>query len=101
MLRRLGACLDIVRRLAADRGLSQLEVDLSMLDDELVVPSDVLDLAALLVYELSQLHASHPEVGPPLRAYHPGTLTPSHVYQRAGVLLAQLRLLAELSRVTP
>lgn len=58
-----------------------------------VSPSDVYDLASLLVSELSYLHSVTPDVGTPKGSYYPGNKLPSHVYQRAGRLESQVNTL--------
>ena len=55
-----------------------------------VTPSDVYDVASLLVSELAYLHARLPNAGAPRSSYNPGDKLPSHVYQRAGMLERQL-----------
>ena len=58
-----------------------------------VIPSDVYDLASLLVSQLSYLHSITPRVGTPKESYYPGNKLPSHVYQRAGRLESQVNTL--------
>ena len=60
-----------------------------------VAPSDVYDIASLLVSELAYLHSQLPDPAPPRTVYFPGRKFPSDVYQRAGILERQL---AELGR---
>lgn len=57
--------------------------------DEPPTPSDVFDLATLLLSELEYLHAQVPGAPVPLQAAHPGRRWPSNVYQQAGVLTQQ------------
>ena len=58
-------------------------------------PSDVYDIASLLVSELAYLHSLLEESEAPAGVYYPGRKFPSHVYQRAGILEAQLATLLE------
>lgn len=58
-----------------------------------VSPSDVYDLASLLVSELSYLHSLIPEAATPKDSYYPGDKLPSHVYQRTGRLESQVKAL--------
>ena len=55
-----------------------------------VTPSDVYDVASLLVAELAHLHRQFPDAEPPHETYYPGRKFPSHVYQRVGILESQL-----------
>jgi len=66
-----------------------------------VTPSDVHDLASLLVAGLSYLHSQTKEAGLPKSAYYPGKKLPSHVYQRAGRLESQLELLSDYVERNP
>ena len=54
-------------------------------------PSDVYDMATLVVSDLAFLHAKFKDLDSPGRVPYPGgRIFPSHVYQRAGTLHAQL-----------
>ena len=67
--------------------------------DEPPSPSDVFDLATLLLSELEYLHARVPGAPVPLQAAHPGRRWPSNVYQQAGVLTQQsTRLLVQATQ---
>ena len=95
--RRLLTCFEQVRSIANLLALETLELDASETDWEAVTPSDVYDVASLLVSELAYLHSKYPEAKPPRQALYPGRKFPSHVYQRAGMLEKQLiDLLAQL-----
>ena len=65
-------------------------------DDSTVQPSDVYDMASLLVSELDHLHSLHGNLRRPKRVFSPGPLFPSHAYQRVGMLEAQLVELEKL-----
>jgi hypothetical protein len=60
---------------------------------ENISPSDVYDLASLLVSELKYLHTLTPNVSPAKNSYYPGDKLPSHVFQRAGRLESQINRL--------
>ncbi|MFQ5777472.1 MAG: hypothetical protein ACE5IP_05645 [Terriglobia bacterium] len=64
-------------------------------------PSDVFDIATLLVSELAYLHVQLQYTEPPTQAYDPGFKVPAHVYQRAGILLRQLADLENLVEANP
>ena len=55
-----------------------------------VTPSDVYDIASLLVSELAHIHSQLDSEKSPRRVYYPGRKFPSDIYQRAGILQAQL-----------
>lgn len=55
-----------------------------------VAPSDVYDIASLLVSELNFLHRQLGSTPPPRAVYYPGHKTPSDVFQRVGILEQQL-----------
>jgi hypothetical protein len=70
----------------------ELEVEREMAE---IAPSDVHDLATLLVSELAHLHAQKRDALPPRRVFNPGRKLPSQVYRRVGVLCGQLKQLRE------
>lgn len=66
-----------------------------------VDPSDVYDLASLLISELAFLHSLVPGVQPPRESYFPGDKLPSDVYQRAGRLESQVVMLRDYVATHP
>ena len=95
----LTTCFHLVESIMTASGQSTLKVS----DGAVLVdpgPSDVYHLAQMIVAELSHLHhVSGDEKRP--RAWYPGLRFPSHVYQRAGMLEAQLKSLKELATQNP
>lgn len=98
-----GRLLTIFDRLAA----AFEEADLDMLSwaggayapDPSLTPSDVFDIATLLLSELEYLHGLTPGARAPLQAQHPGHRWPSDVYQQAGILAEQAaRIRANVGR---
>lgn len=85
------------------------ELDLQMVEwrggayavDESLAPSDVFDVATLLLAELEYLHSSIPGARAPLQAPHPGRRWPSDVYQQAGVLADQATRIMAQARTRP
>ena len=69
--------------------------------DDSLTPSDVFDLATLLLSELEYLHSVVPGVRTPLQVPHPGRRFPSDVYQQAGVLSDQASHFMSRARETP
>ena len=66
-----------------------------------VAPSDVYDIAALLVSELNYLHTQRKGAEPPRKVFNPGRKLPSHVYQRIGVLCKQMKRLEARVKANP
>jgi len=93
---RLVGCYKKVRQIAELSGHECL--DLAIESDRIeedTTPSDVYDIASLLVSELAYLHTQVATTTPPPGVYYPGRKFPSHVYQRAGILESQLLELAK------
>ncbi len=80
----------IIRDIGTRSGLNMLEMDVTGIDNRLIVPSDVYDIASLMVSELAHVHAQLKDKMPPRAVYNPGRKFSSHVYQRVGILEAQL-----------
>lgn len=95
--RQLIACQQIVWQMMSKHGLHMLKMDFSKTKFEIVTPSDVYDIATLLVSELAHLYqqvtASDPQQE--LYSYNPGRKFPSHVYQRVRQLNGQLHTLKD------
>ncbi len=80
-----------IRQIILASGLKVLE--LKRPDEELiqnVAPSDVYDIASLLVSELAFVHGRIADAEPLRKVYFSGRKFPSDVFQRAGILEAQL-----------
>ena len=91
---RLQGCLDIARGLVKKSGHPVIER--APVAGEGALPSDVYDMATLVLGEVAFLHAVH-ENAPapyPFEGNEPGRKLPSHVWQLAGVLEQQLHALA-------
>ena len=71
------------------------------MDDFEIQPSDVYDLATLLVSDLTYLYGRLKDVPPIPSVPFPGRKFPSHVYQQAGTLLDHLRALEQQVRANP
>ncbi|NIL98134.1 MAG: hypothetical protein GTO53_09980 [Planctomycetales bacterium] len=93
--RQLLTCLAKIQKIFAKSDLKILDIEVpdAMIDQ--VTPSDVYDLASVLVAELAYLHGRYPEVEPPPTIFYPGRKFPSHVHQAARLLDRQLDWLAE------
>ena len=89
---RLVGCFERIRQIAADSGLKVLELEAEggKKAAENAEPSDVYDIASLLVSELSYLHGHLKDAKAPRNVVFSGRKFPSHVYQRAGILELQL-----------
>ncbi|MCK5433019.1 MAG: hypothetical protein KAJ03_09755, partial [Gammaproteobacteria bacterium] len=99
--RLLIGCYELTRQIAVTSGLSMLTLKSSESQFDTVTPSDVYDIASLVVSELAYLYAQMEEAQPPYEVYNPGRKLPSHVYQRAGILEKQLIDLQQRVNKTP
>ena len=87
---RLIECYELVRNIAQRSGVKMLEFKIDKATIKGKTPSDVNDVASLIVSELAYLHTLLDNAEAPARVYYPGRKLPSHVFQRAGMLKAQL-----------
>ncbi len=94
--RKLLDCFAIIRRIAEKSNLSMLRLEVDEGNLATAIPSDVYDVATLLVSELAYLWEQLDDVPPPRPAYYPGRRFPSHVYQRALLLERQLAEIDQL-----
>ena len=88
---RLIRCYELTSKLAAGAGLESLTL---YTDDQglgSISPSDVYDMASLVVSELAYLNDQLPAVDLAPGSYYPGPKVPSDVYQRVGILEGQLQ----------
>ena len=94
---RLTACLELTRKLIRKAGQPVIETTPAPGDASAVLPSDVYDLASLVLGELAFLHSLHKDAPAPypFEGNLPGRKLPSHVWQLAGVLEQQLAQLAK------
>ncbi len=84
-------CLRIVEAIAQNSGLRIARLETTEEDVEGASPSDVYDIAALLVAELAYLFRQAGDLETPRPTYYPGRKFPSHVYQRVRLLELQLK----------
>ncbi len=91
---RLDACLTLIRTLIQRGGHPMIERTPD--PGSAVLPSDVYDLAALVLGEVAFLHALKADLNPPypFEGNVPGRKLPAHVFQLTGVLEQQLQRLA-------
>jgi hypothetical protein len=99
--RKLIDCLRLIERIATRSDLAMLVVEPREENLARVTPSDVYDMATLLVSELAYLWTRLDDAERPRPAYYPGRRFPSHVYQRAELLERQLSELAERVDASP
>ena len=88
--RRLLGCLDLVRHVAAAENVQILELSVGETSIAGATPSDVYDIASLLVSELAYVDRVLNGSPPERKAWYPGKKVPSDVFQRVGILEAQL-----------
>lgn len=91
--RKLIMCFEEIHQVGEQSGVTML--DLKVDEDQIarVEPSDVYDVASLLVSELAHLHSRRAGALPPRKVYNPGRKLPSHVFQRIGILCGQMEML--------
>lgn len=99
--RQLAGCFEHLEAIAEISGVEVLKLDSTGIDFGKVSPSDVYDIASLVVSELAHFVSKLPKPPPPRATYFPGRKFPSHVYQRAGILEAQLKQLEQFARKNP
>jgi hypothetical protein len=94
--RRLSGCLSTLHDAMAAADLASLDFTPAAYSDDEVLPSDVYDLSSLVISELAYLYSLVPGMAPPSAAdvYEFGHKLPSHVYQLAGALEAQIAAIA-------
>lgn len=98
---RLNECLKLVEQIAAKSGVKIMKLDVSAVERETLIPADVQNMAAIIIAELSYLHALQKNAKPVRQAVYPGRKFPSLVYQRAGILEAQLSDLLRKASKSP
>ncbi len=102
---RLVKCFERLEELARLSGIGVLHLDGNAarraVRDLDIRPSDVYDLATLLVSDLAYLYGNSKRADPVPDVPFPGRKFPSHVYQQAGILLAYLQQLAQQVEANP
>ncbi len=98
--RRLARCYEQIRVIGEKSKLPMLhlESDIAGVD---IAPSDVYDIAAIVVSELAYLHAKLAYASPPRPVFDPGRKFPSHVFQRVSILESQLETLSAETTKSP
>ncbi|MFT5471288.1 MAG: hypothetical protein ACI8UO_006421 [Verrucomicrobiales bacterium] len=90
---KLVGCFGEVRAIGEMSGVPMLNLLVEADQIAGAEPSDVYDIAALLVSELDHLHTESGEAAPPRKVFNPGRKLPSHVYQRIGIVCSQMEQL--------
>ncbi len=99
--RRLVDCFGLIHNIATTSGFSVAELKPDKASIEHARPGDVFDIASLLVADLAYLHAQRKGSRPPRDVFNPGNKLPSHVFQRIGILEAQLVQLEKFAQANP
>lgn len=101
--RRLWDSFATLREVFAAVGLTCGELGTPPYNEDEIAPSDVYDLASLLVSELVYLHSTVPNVTPPSAAefYEVERRLPAHVFQYAGHLRGYLDAIATAAKASP
>jgi hypothetical protein len=98
---KLVGCFGKIREIGDRSGIAMLDIEVDDSQVDQTEPSDVYDIASLLVSELAYLHGQRPGALPPRKVYPPGRKLPSHVYQRIGILCGQIETLVEKVEENP
>lgn len=99
--RMLLECLELVRPIAKDADLAILEFSVDEARASEVTPSDVYDVAVLIVSELAYLDRVLSDDPSKRRARYPGQKVPSDVFQRVEILRTQLQEVNDLLEANP
>lgn len=94
-------CFELVRPIAENLDLVILEFSVNDTMANGVTPSDVYDLAVLIVSELSYLDRMLSDDPSKRKARYPGRKVPSDVFQRVEILRAQLQEVNDLIESRP
>jgi len=100
VLKRLLESYNHIRLIAARSKLRMLQLDVEISDID-VAPSDVYDIASLIVSELAYMNSKLPRPSLPRPVFDSGRKFPSDVFQRASILKKQIELLDTLSKGNP
>jgi hypothetical protein len=87
--------LEQLQHIYEQQGLSSLEVDTKQLMEQNITPSDVFDIASLLVARLDFLHKHSDLETLPREPFYPGKVYPTDVYRQTTILLSQLKMLTK------
>jgi hypothetical protein len=98
---KLVTCFEDIHKIGDQSGIPMLNIEVDAGQIERVEPSDVYDMASLLVSELSYLHSRKANARPPRRVYSAGRKLPSHVYQRLGILCGQMKQIRDRAAKNP
>jgi hypothetical protein len=89
---RVAGCLAKLDKVMASIGQPMMDLTEPTIPVDQTTPSDVYDLASLLLAELVYLHSRIPSLGPPAASefYEVGHKVPAHVFQMVGYVEAHL-----------
>jgi len=84
-------CLDIISQIYHNVGFKALDINTDNINHNAITPSDVFDIASLVVARLDFLHKNIGLNKKPREVFYPGRKYPSDVYQYVGILEKQLK----------
>jgi hypothetical protein len=90
---RLYKCLQLIIQIYKIETFDILEIDISSIQEKNIIPSDVFDMASLVVARLDYLYKKKHILRVTREAYFPGRKFPSDVYQQTAILEQQLTAL--------
>ena len=104
VFKRLLKCYESLQVVGEQSSVAMLKLNKQNVKEKMI-PSDVYDIASLLISELSFLHAKlskvNHNINQPRPVFDPGRKFPSDVYQRISILESQLKLLETESKKSP
>lgn len=93
-------CFDMIEEIARISGVQVADLDTTLVRKEKMDANELYDLNSLMLSELAHLYSMIPDTTR-FHSYYPSPKLPSHVYQRLGILEAQLNELIKLSKADP
>jgi hypothetical protein len=100
VFQRLVGCYERIRIIGEQSNIEMLYLDAHAIDKD-VAPSDVYDIASLVVSELAYLHTKLADAQTPRPVFDPGRKVPSDVFQRVSILESQLVTLNAETKMSP
>lgn len=92
VFKKLIQCIEVIERIAKRNQVNMLSANVNQITLHQISPSNVYDLASIIVSEVQFFGTQHKNFEL-IESHYPGYKTPSQVFQRASILLAQLKKL--------
>lgn len=92
VFKRLTQCIEIIESIAKRSDIRMLDINVNQINLHQVTPSNVYDLASIIVSEV-QYFGTKQKNFEVIESFYPGYKTSSQVFQRSAILLEQLKQL--------